>query len=276
MDSSIIVLFIFIIIILLCILSWIILFDKNILLCYCVYDTFDSVRNIETHTEDIDYNNDVERFYSGAPHGGKYIKFLSYISKQVRGFISRPELKFMVCKTIVFDIDDTLVYTRPFHHSPKKPKKHPKYGYVTHYDGIGPIVGILKYAQSIGYRIIIITARPPESYNNSLSNLEELGIKPDALFTSLYWGQDQSFKAVMRNNIEHLTLDEIKNMSSRELFEYQPSTIMKNPLNLKVVMSIGDRWGDVVGMKDSLGLKLPEVYDMNGYFIFNGETRLIM
>jgi hypothetical protein len=275
MGSSIPILFITVLTILSLIILWIALCDKNIIINYLVGVMFEGIESRENLTNYIDSKPDIDNFYNGAPKSGNYINFLKSATKQSKQFLGRPEFSVLIGKTIVLDIDDTLVYTKPYHHKPKEQEMHPKWGMVTHYEPLEPVVDLVKYSKSIGYNIVIITARPPEGYDNAMSNLNEIGVYPDALFTSVFWGQDPTFKSVMRNNIEHLSLENLKNMSSKELFEYQPISTTKHPLNIKLIMSIGDRWADIVGMKDVLGLKLSEIYDMNGYFWFNGETRII-
>jgi hypothetical protein len=78
----------------------------------------------------------------------------------------------------------------------------------------------------------------------------------------------------MRNNLEYVNYYQVKNMNSKELYNTKRKKI-KHPLDLKLVMTIGDQWGDVNGMNNVLGLKLPETYDMNAYFMFNNEIRPI-
>lgn len=269
------ILILVIFIILIFIVGWIIFFDKSFIINISADRLICNIENKENLVGYQESEADIDKFYKGAPDKGNYIKYLDKISKQSRDFISLLEFRNLVGKTIIFDIDDTLVYTRPYHHEQKDQEDHPKYGKIVHYQGIEPIVRLAKDASRLGYHIIVITARPPQGYRNAMTNLNRLGIYPDALFTSLEWGQDPSFKAVMRNNLEYLKIDEVRNMSSQELFHYKPKRSKRHPFNLKLVMTIGDRWPDIVGMKDTLGLKLPETYDMNGYFWFNGHTRLI-
>lgn len=258
---------------------YVFLFKKDFLVSCSVKQKFKSMKCIETHTGYLESNADVEEFYEGSPENSYYIEYLKRVSKDALKFLKRPELKSIVGKTIIVDIDDTLVYTRENHINPKKEyEKHPKYGKVYHYKPIKPIVSLIKKASKLGYTIIVITARPPQGYQNALTNLHRIGIYPDALFTSLFWKQDPSFKAIMRNKIENLKLKDVKKMTSIELFHYKPklkSKTKKNLLNLKIVMTIGDKWPDITGMNNTLGLKLPEDSDMNAYYWFNGETRSI-
>lgn len=254
---------------------YIFLFKKDFLVSKSVENKFGKMKCIETHTGYLESNADVEEFYEGSPENSYYIEYLKRVSKDALKFLKRPELNSIVGKTIIVDIDDTLVYTRENQINPKKEyENHPKYGKVIHYKPIKPIVNLIKKASKLGYTIIVITARPPQGYQNSLTNLHRIGIYPDALFTSLFWKQDPSFKAIMRNKIEHLKLKEIKKMSSSDLFNCKPK-IKKNLLNLKIIMTIGDKWPDVTDMDNTLGLKLPEESDMNAYYWFNGETRII-
>lgn len=258
----------FVMLLLLCI--WIFCFNKGIIYTY-------NIRSMDTFNKNIEKmqsNPDIESFYKGSPLCGQYIKHLQGVCNEAYHFISHPLLKNLVAKTIVFDIDDTLVYTRPYNNGLPRDSEIYEGNEVVHYDALYPVVELCHRATRLGYYIVIITARPPDGYYNALSNLRRLGITPLALFTSLEWGQPNEFKAVMREKMEYIRPQQLSKMSSRELYEYKPPK-MKNPLAVKVVLTIGDRITDVNGVRNTLGLKLPEEVDMNSYFIYNETVKLI-
>lgn len=245
----------------------------------CVATIRDYFESIQCNETLVGYNEslpDIERFFERSPNGGNYITHLKKVSNQAITFLRRNEFKMVPSKTIIFDIDDTLVYTDQISENKTFPREnHPEYGLVSHYPAIGPMVKLLKNAEKEGYFIVIITARPPEAHYNSLTNLKRLGIEPGALFTSLYWGQDPKFKAIMRNNIEHFTPSRLSTMSSEDIFRYNPKNSIKSIGSCKIIMTVGDKWHDVDGMNNVLGLKLPEPSDMNSYFWFNDDIRVI-
>ena len=243
----------------------VLLFLKSVVLSYCVNDLFSQLECRETHTDYEISQPDIEDFYKHSPKKGNYINYLNYVCKKTQSFIKRPELLKLINRTIVFDIDDTLLYTRPF-----LTKKSTK----VLLQPLKPVVDLLKFCKKVGYKVIVITARPPESIDLIKRNLKKINVKYDALFTSLYLNQHYSFKAVMRKNLEYITPDDLKTLSSKELFNLKKPIIHKC-FNLKLVLSVGDKWPDVDNSKNILGFKLPEETDMNSYFIFNKNIRRI-
>ena len=64
-------------------------------------------------------------------------------------------------------------------------------------------------------------------------------------------------------------------MTSEDLYNFSPkgSFIPFGKLNL--IMTIGDKITDIDGMSNVVGVKLPEPRDMNSYFIYNDEVKII-
>lgn len=204
------------------------------------------------------------------------------IDKSIDKSVKHPieELALMFLKkvpgnTIVFDFDDTLADT-----------SNPQRFYfrngqlVFHYDRIPQIVKLAKSLVVQGYYLILITARPPESLMSTYSNLEEFGIINVKVFTSLYYGQDQSFKAVMRNNINRTSRDKLETLTSEMLyngdFGFDSENSAENSAEnsdgkLKIAMTVGDRYCDVDGQANTLGLKLPDENDSSSYFLYNNK-----
>lgn len=128
-------------------------------------------------------------------------------------------------KAIIMDVDDTLVFTI---NSKVKFIKINK-NYVFLYPGIKPIVQVAQIAKKLGYKIIILTARPRESFLSTKFNLDILQVPYDEIHMNNY-NQDISFKYKVR-------LELLKRYS--------------------VLFTIGDQIGDVNGPPGLLGIKLP-------------------
>jgi len=245
-------------------------FDKKMLLDYAVGECFSEKKNIERM---VDGYGD-KTFYKGSPQRGYYINYLKKIEKEAFRFLSKPLFKNLIGKTVVMDVDDTLVWTRPYNPIMKGRERKGSFGSVVHYDALPPMVSLAKKIQKMGYHLIIVTARGPHMLYDTVTNLNSFGLYPEKVFTSLYYGQDQRFKEVMRKNMEKTDMVSLQGMSNKDLFsgKFKES---RSPLRLKVIMTIGDRWQDVKGQDNTLGLKLPEPRDRNAYFLYNNEVRII-
>ncbi len=244
--------------------------DKKVLLDCAVGECFSEKKNIERM---VDGYSDKD-FYRGCPQRGYYINYLKKIEKEAFRFLSKSLFKNFIGKTVVMDVDDTLVWTRPYNPIMKSRERKGSFGSVVHYDALPPMVSLAKKIQKMGYHLIIVTARGPHMLYDTVTNLNSFGLYPEKVFTSLYYGQDQRFKEVMRRNMEKTDIVSLQGMSNEDLFSGNFKG-GKSPLSLKVIMTIGDRWQDVKGQDNTLGLKLPEPRDMNAYFLYNNEVRII-
>ncbi len=247
------------------------LFDKNVPM-WCVLEDIRPRNNIENMGDHVNHDKEVNKFYNGSPTRGYYINYLDKVKKNTLKFLKRKTFRGLIGKTVVFDFDDTLAWTCPFNRVVAQRKIHPKWGNVFHYPPLPPMISLLKEIKKLGYNVVIITARPPMSLGSTWSNLEEFGVGVDAVFTSVYFQQDPSFKAKMRKNMEGFTIGSLKKKSPTELLNEKGGY---SPMNVKVIMTIGDMWHDVNGQENTVGLKLPDPIDMNSYFIYNGEVNLI-
>jgi len=128
-------------------------------------------------------------------------------------------------KAIIMDVDDTLVSTN----SKVKFVKVNDRDVLFLYPGIKPIVEVARYAKKIGYKVIILTARPKESFLSTRFNLDILKVPYDEIHMN-YHNQDNSFKYKVRQQL------------------------MKR---YSVLFTIGDQVGDVAGPPGLLGIKLP-------------------
>lgn len=141
---------------------------------------------------------------------------------------------------VIFDVDDTIVNI-------DKPPKIIKMVNtdIFIYPGIPQIVNLAKKAHYLGYKIIILTARPKESFLSTIFNLDILKIKYDSIYMNTY-NQPNEFKIKVR--------------------EY---------LNKKynILFTIGDQIGDVDGPDGILGIKLPSL-DSNKIKLYKNNTKL--
>lgn len=128
-------------------------------------------------------------------------------------------------KAIIMDVDDTLVSTVNSKVTFVKINKNS----VFLYPGIKPIVQVAQLAKKLGYKIIILTARPRESFLSTKFNLDILQVPYDEIHMNNY-KQDISFKYKIR---QHL---------------------MKS---YYILFTLGDQIGDVNGPPGLLGIKLP-------------------
>jgi hypothetical protein len=113
---------------------------------------------------------------------------------------------------VMFDIDDTL--WRP-----------------TTGELIQPILDLLYTARMLGYRIIIITARPPDPNNKlwTMNQLHQMGVIPDETLYCMPQVKDDAKEAMVQQR------------------------------GLRFILSVGDQWTDLGATK--WWLKLPDNND---------------
>lgn len=156
-------------------------------------------------------------------------------------------------RTIVFDLDDTLINTNICINN-------------TYFPHIKRMVELAWYAKRLGYYIIIITARPKFDKKRVLENLELIGVEADAVFLcpfDIYYTQYTKeeiikilqFKPFFRANLEKLDIDIISEMTSDELYYLDPYSI-ESPDHINIVMTIGDQPHDISECK-MYGILLP-------------------
>jgi len=128
-------------------------------------------------------------------------------------------------KAIIMDVDDTLVSTI----NSKVKFITVNNNVVFLYPGIKPMIQVAHVAKKLGYKIIILTARPRESFLSTKFNLDILKVPYDEIHMNNL-SQNISFKYRVR---QHL------------LKHYD------------ILFTIGDQVGDVNGPPGLLGIKLP-------------------
>jgi predicted HAD superfamily phosphohydrolase YqeG len=133
--------------------------------------------------------------------------------------------------SIIVDVDDTLVFTDPL--NVMDTAKYIKVGKNTLfiYPPITQIVELVCFAKKLGYKIIILTARPKESFLSTKFNLDLYSIPYDEIY--------------MNNKAQHIS------------FKYNiRQTLSKTN---KVLFTIGDQVYDVNGPNSMFGVKLPSL-----------------
>ena len=184
-----------------------------------------------------------KQYYKGWPTWGNYVSTLNKVNKYAISYLRHYSENFNAKKaSIVFDIDDTLVYTDPY--------KNFKYDIVNVkndifiYPSIEQISTIARFAKKLGFKIIIITARPQKSEKSSIENLKKFKIPFDDIFHAQVYPPPYKYKIELKQKLD------IKN---------------------NIILSIGDQWPDVLGLdkKYYLGIKLPEPDDTNCYICNN-------
>ena len=182
------------------------------------------------------------QYFIGWPNSGQYFETLNKIYFLLYNYlINFPRNKKY---TVIFDIDDTLVFT-----DPTKLFKNAKFpynwipGYML-FPQIPQIANIAILCKKLGFKIIILTARPYESEQSSQKNLEILGIKYDEMYHNKDYPNIE-FKIKFKNKLSQTH---------------------------NIILSVGDQWPDVEGMPyGALSIKLPSQQDHNAYFTYDNE-----
>lgn len=185
--------------------------------------------------------NNLKNYFKGWPNSGKYYNKLNEIYNLLFNYlINFPKVRNKKY-TVIFDIDDTLVFTDNLNMFPNK--KFP-YNWVKNYmlfPEIPQITTIAKLCKKLGFKIIIITARPYDSESSSKKNLQLLGIEYDEMYHNKQY-PDLNFKIALKQKL--------------------------NKTN-DIILSIGDQWPDIQGLKNCLCIKLPSLQDTNAYFTYD-------
>ena len=106
---------------------------------------------------------------------------------------------------------------------------------------IPQICNIAKLCKKLGFKVIIITARPYQSESSSKKNLDLLGIKYDEMCHNKNY-PDLNFKINLKRKLSKTN---------------------------NIILSVGDQWPDLQGLYNCLCIKLPSYQDNNAYFTFN-------
>ena len=147
----------------------------------------------------------IEALYSHIP----------YLNQQMKNNHSHPPV-------LIFDIDDTLLDTNRFL------KKF------TMMDAIEPTVTFLQYAQSIGYHIVILSARREEKREQTIENLKKIGV-------------ENYDDLILRSELD------LKNTISNYKFNKRKQL----QLNYTIIANIGDQLSDFEGGHNGKIIKIP-------------------
>lgn len=179
-------------------------------------------------------------YYKGYPEKGMYVKDL----KRVENFCKKKILqnKRVKNRTIVFDFDDTLVYTRPYNPFEINVVEYTKNREPIFYlPPIEQMCNVARLAKKNGYVIIIITARPPTSEKATIANLNAYNIPYDLVYCDKYKGTNIKFKQQLREKLSK---------------------------QCNIIMTIGDQWWDVENPgKECIGIKLPSPKEKNVFIV---------
>ncbi len=181
--------------------------------------------------------NNSKQYYKGWPSSGEYYNKLNKVHFLLHNYlINFPQNKNKKY-TVIFDIDDTLVYTDYFKLLPYK--KSPN-NYML-FPPIPQMVQIIKLCKLLGFKIIIITARPTASEKHSIKNLQLLNIEYDEIYHNKNY-PDLNFKIQLKQKLS---------------------------LTNNIILSVGDQWPDIQGIYGNLCIKLPSISDKDAYFTFD-------
>jgi hydroxymethylpyrimidine pyrophosphatase-like HAD family hydrolase len=184
----------------------------------------------------------LKEYYKGWPNSGLYFHKLNNIYNLLYNYLinfPKTGLKY----TVIFDIDDTLVFTD--NQNLFTNKKFPNNwipGYML-FPAIPQMVKIVQLCKKLGFKVIILTARPYESEKSSIKNMEILNVKYDEMYHNKKY-PDISFKVQFKKNLSK---------------------------NNNIILSVGDQWPDIQGLNGCLCIKLPSYNDENAYYTFNNN-----
>lgn len=185
----------------------------------------------------------LKEYHKGWPHNGLYFNKLNEIYHLLYNYLinfPKTGLKY----TVIFDIDDTLVFTdnQKIFPNAKFPNNWIP-GYML-FPEIPQMVEIIKLCKKLGFKVIILTARPYESERSSRKNMEILNIKYDEMYHNKNY-PDISFKIQFKQKLSK---------------------------NNNIILSVGDQWPDIQGLDRCLCIKLPSYNDKNAYYTFNNKN----
>ena len=188
--------------------------------------------------------NSLQQYYNGWPHTGQYYNTLNKIYYLLYNYL----INFPITGkkyTVIFDIDDTLVFTDPLNIIPNNRNVSNEYML---FPKIPQMVEIIKLCNQLGFKIIILTARPYSSEKSSIKNLEMLGIKYDEIYHNHNY-PDITFKIEFKKKISKTN---------------------------SIILAIGDQMPDIQGLKNCLCIKLPGYNDLNSYFTYDNNNYYII
>ena len=143
---------------------------------------------------------------------------------------------------VMFDIDDTLLYINEGKNKDSK---------ITL---IKPMKDLLDYCINNDLLIIIITARDNKYRGYTVQQLNEYSIN----YSFLY----------LHESYQGETNEEFNNFKSKIKKE------LYNKYKIKIIMSVGDNYIDIIGSYSGYGLKLPNKTDPSLYEVFPNSSEL--
>lgn len=188
----------------------------------------------------------------------KHVEFvvsqlLEYPHIQIKDTMQPIYFKDIPNRTVVFDLDDTIFNTKT---------ENP----------ITSMCNLVIKAQTMGYHIIILTARPPQDRHVVDSIIKSMNskrkwsppMKFDNIFTAPFWITDTNitppmwklFKSIYRNNLSNMDIKSVRKINAKnpnDLKKLYNNTISKSvgPMNkrLNIILTIGDQPQDIMNTK---------------------------
>lgn len=157
-------------------------------------------------------------------------------------------------KYIVFDLDNTLIFVRPF----------------IPVSGIMEIIDLYFIAKTFGYVCVLITARDSKTYKNTIETCKEYGLSFRYIYMKPVLFPCDKFKSRVRTLLEYIPPGDLPKTTDKLL---KFSNISRQRC-MSVLLSIGDQWEDVE-RNHVYGVKLPDPFDMNAYMIIHRKAYVI-
>ena len=179
-------------------------------------------------------------YFKGYPHTGQYKKDLEKVKKIAIDHIKKHNTKTNRPLAVVFDMDDTLVYTNNVHNVFPSYLDSPPTEPIFLFPPMEEIADIARYAAHDKIKVIIITARPPKSEKATWYNSSYYGIPVHEVYCDYSRGMNPQFKKELRKELA---------------------------TQYNILLTMGDRWNDVVDPGTALGIKLPSPDDTNVYLL---------
>lgn len=186
-------------------------------------------------------------YFAKWPHKGEYVEDMEWACKIGSDYLKRRKKQpFKGRPCVIFDVDDTIIYTDPARESDiddvelgdvKDEKGQTQPVFVLPPNDC--VLQLVKEAETLGYVVIILTARPGISRLATIANLDILDC-PFSFVVLNEKDEDPTFKLRIRKQLCR---------------------------KYDVVLTVGDQWSDLLNPGTSAGIKLPDP-DLKGSYIY--------
>lgn len=187
-------------------------------------------------------HNPAAEYWKNWPRGGEYMKDLQWSSEIATNYLQQlaSKIQNMENAAVIFDVDETLVFGDPEETLGVREMELGEFQGQSIFilPPNAPIVKICTAAKRLGFKIIILTARPASSKMATITNLDMFKIPYDFIIVNSK-DSDPQFKINTRRELQS---------------------------KFNVVLTVGDQPCDVLLCGKSAVLKLPDPLSKCAYF----------